>query len=180
MEPGWLVLLVFMFVECLLVTLLVMPMPSNKVRGAVTAWVSGLWDVTFVRYAFTSCMALDAFYLYFVFDALLHPLYDIGLLTPIETDASCEQRASRLQNERNAYITGFSLFLFFILRRLLDIQAKLHEARGEQKASSGGVPMGEPVAAQPAVQAQSAWILPPIPHPKSPAKPAAGTKSHFE
>ena len=33
------------------------------------------------------------------------------------------------RNERNAYITGFSLFMFLVLRRLIDIQMKLHEVR---------------------------------------------------
>ena len=37
-----------------------------------------------------------------------------------------------------------SLFLFLVLRRLVDIQVKLHEARADSKAV-GSVPMGAPV-----------------------------------
>jgi len=40
--------------------------------------------------------------------------------------------------ERNAYITGANLFLFFVLRRLVDIQGKLHVARGQVKQLGGG------------------------------------------
>jgi hypothetical protein len=55
--------------------------------------------------------------------------------------------------ERNALICGASLFLWFVLRRLVDIQGKLHESRAMHKAAGGapkgGVPMGMPVG-QPA------------------------------
>ena len=51
------------------------------------------------------------------------------------------------QNERNAYITGFSLFLFFVLRRLLDIQRKLHEARQQMK--EGRIAKGQPAVDPP-------------------------------
>ena len=58
-----------------------------------------------------------------------------------------------LKQERNALICGASLFLWFVLRRLVDIQGKLHESRAMHKAvggaPKGGVPMGMPVG-QPA------------------------------
>jgi B-cell receptor-associated protein 31 len=145
MEPGWLLLLLFLFVEAFLVLLLVMPMPNNKVRGAITTGIASLWDVQGVRVAFYGFLAFDIFYFWYVFDALVHPLYDFGLLTPGEI-FPCEVRAVMYVNERNAYITGFSLFLFLVLNRLLDIQSKLHESRDQVKAGSMGVPMGQPVA----------------------------------
>ena len=37
------------------------------------------------------------------------------------------------ERERNAYITGFSLFLFLVLRRMVDIQRQLFKLRGEMK-----------------------------------------------
>ena len=53
------------------------------------------------------------------------------------------------EQERNALICGASLFLWFVLRRLVDIQGKLHESRAMHKAvggvPTGGVPMGMPV-----------------------------------
>ena len=109
--------------------LLILPMPSNKVRGAITRWVTGLWKNDAVRYTFTAIMALNVFYFYFVMDAILHPFYDLGLLTPIEQAPTCELKMDLFRNERNAYITGFSLFMFLVLRRLIDIQTKLHEVR---------------------------------------------------
>lgn len=87
---------------------------------------------------------LDLIYFYFVMDAILHPLYDLGLLTPIEQAPTCELKMDLFRNERNAYITGFSMFMFLILVRLVDIQKKLHEARADVKAMGGGVPMGQP------------------------------------
>ena len=41
--------------------------------------------------------------------------------------------------------SGFSLFLFLVLRRLVDIQAKLHESRADVKTIGHGVPMGMPI-----------------------------------
>ena len=126
-----------------------MPMPSNDVRGAVTKWVVSVMEIPAVRYSFMVVMALDVLYFYFVMDALTHPLYDLGLLTPIDQAPSCEARVALFRNERNAYITGFSLFMFLVLRRLVDIQQKLHVARGEAKSGGAapmGVPMGQPVA----------------------------------
>ena len=67
-----------------------MPMPSNQVRGAVTRWVVGLWSHDAVRYTFMGIMGLNVFYFYFVMDAMLHPLYDLGFLTPIEQAPTCE------------------------------------------------------------------------------------------
>ena len=147
MEPGWFVLLVFMLVEALLVLLLVMPMPNNTARDAVVSFVSSLWDKSGLRFTFYIFLAADIFYFWYVCDALLHPLYDFGLLIPMEV-TSCEIKAGQYQAERNAYITGFSLFLFLILHRLIDIQKKLHSSRESAKQAQRfgeSVPMGQPV-----------------------------------
>ena len=147
MEPGWFVLLAFMLVEAFMVLLLVMPMPNNAARNAVVTFVSSLWDKAGVRYVFYALLAIDVFYFWYVWDALLHPLYDFGILVQIEA-VSCEIKANLYQNERNAYITGFSLFLFLILHRMIDIQKKLYLSRETMKrAERGGepVPMGQPV-----------------------------------
>ena len=145
MEPGYFVLLVFMLIEAFLVTLLVLPMPSNAVRGALTKFVANLYRLPAFRYVAYAILCFDVVYFWFVFDALMHPLYDFGLLTS-PFDASCEMRATNYVRERNAYITSFSLFLALVLNRLIDIQSKLHEARGDAKmAQHGYVPMGSPV-----------------------------------
>lgn len=144
MEPGWFALLLFMLVEAFLVLLLVMPMPNNAARGAIVTFVGALWDKSGVRYVFYALLAIDVFYFWYVCDALLHPLYDFGFLEPVAM-VSCEAKAFLYQNERNAYITGFSLFLFLILHRLIDIQKKLHYTREQAKLVERAVPMGQPV-----------------------------------
>ena len=69
---------------------------------------------------------------------------------------TCELRAMAFERERNAYITGFSLFLFLVLRRMVDIQKQLFTMRSEMKNvqkrypqifqnSHESVPMGRPV-----------------------------------
>ena len=138
-------LLIFMVAQAALVMLLVMPMPNNTVRGKVTQLVANLFANQAVRYVYLSFLAIDIFYFWYVVDALTHPLYDFGLLTPIEI-WPCEVRAVMYQRERNAYITGFSLFLGLILNRLVDIQGKLHAMRDQVKSNSVGVPMGQPIA----------------------------------
>jgi len=132
MDPGWFILFLFLMTEIALITLLVMPMPSNDFRGQVTTFVSKLWhDNQILRYAVYAMLTLDVIYFWFVFDALLHPLYDYGFLrNPVaETGISCEATKAMYANERSAYITGVSLFLFVVLNRLVDIQDKLHQAR---------------------------------------------------
>ena len=149
MEPGWFVLFVFMIIEAFFVLLLVMPMPSNKVRGAITGFVTLVWDQTpAVRYTAILLTLVNLVYFVSVFDALAHPLYQhLGFMTLSEDllAVSCELRASHFERERNAYICGFSLFLFLVLRRLVDIQAKLHESRADVKTIGHGVPMGMPI-----------------------------------
>ena len=117
-----------------------------------------------------------------VIDALLHPFKaHFGFIIIDDPLVTCEVRAAQFERERNAYISGFSLFLFLcarpasipprfldlatrtpvghisdqedhrsfavhsVLRRLVDIQMKLHEARSDSKAANSGVPMGRPV-----------------------------------
>jgi len=147
----WFLLFLFMLIECALVLLLIMPMPSNQVRGAVTKFVAGLWDNDVCKYVSMGAMAINAIYFFYVCDHLLSPMYAFGFLSGYdELLLSCELRAAAFANERNAYITGSSLFLFLVLRRLVDVQAKLFESRAEVKRSGAGVPMGIPMAPTPA------------------------------
>ncbi|CAB9501723.1 expressed unknown protein [Seminavis robusta] len=137
MDLGWFVLSVFLFIEILLVTLVCMPMPSNEVRGAVNGWVASLWLYQPVQYAAIGMLAVDVFYLCFVWQALSNPLYDMGFFSH-EMGVSCEYKQDLYLAERNAYISASILFLFFVLRRLVDIQDKLHMARSQVKAIQGG------------------------------------------
>lgn len=135
MDPGWFLLFLFLMIELFFVTLLCLPMPSNEIRGHITSLVTSLWDNQLVQYIVYFLLAIDVLYFYFVCDALLHPLYDLGILSPVEMGVSCEQKQDLFYNERNAYIAGGSIFLFFVLNRLVDIQDKLHKQRNVVKMS---------------------------------------------
>mmetsp|Transcript_12286 Transcript_12286/g.16084 ORF Transcript_12286/g.16084 Transcript_12286/m.16084 type:complete len:144 (-) Transcript_12286:236-667(-) len=134
MDPGWLVLFLFMMGEMTIAALLCLPMPNNAIRGHITGFVGGLWEKKPVQYIVYCALALDLLYFWFVSDALLHPLYDFGILNfAVEGGITCEAKQDLFYNERNAYLTGMSLFLFIIVNRLVDIQDKLHQARNRVK-----------------------------------------------
>ncbi|KAL7531367.1 hypothetical protein ACHAWF_003742 [Thalassiosira exigua] len=134
MDPGWLLLFAFLLGELLVVALLCLPMPSNEIRGRVVRSVASLWENRWIQYTVYLVMAMDAVYFYFVCDALTHPLYDFGILSPVEMGISCQQKQDLYYNERNAYISGGSIFLFFVINRLIDIQEKLHVHRETVKS----------------------------------------------
>ena len=114
-------------------TLLCMPMPSNEIRGRVNSWVASLWHAQPVQYTVYALLVVDIGYFATVADALLHPFYDT--LAPAQNmGISCEYKQDLFYNERNASITGASVFLFFVLRRLVDIQDKLYQSRGQVKS----------------------------------------------
>lgn len=133
LDPGWLVLLLFMLIEGFFVVLMILPMPSNDARRFLRDKIAGLWESAPVRYFSIGFLLLDAFYFWFVCDALLHPLHDFGILSPIDMSVTCEMKQAMYREERNAFISGMGLFLFFILNRLVDIQDKLHRARDAAK-----------------------------------------------
>lgn len=138
MDPGWFFLFFFFIIELTLATLLCLPMPSNEVRGAIVSFIVKAWESRAVRITSLVMLLLNTVYFWFVCDALLHPLYDFGLIrNPFaEGGLTCEQKQNFFYNERNAYLTGMSIFLFIILNRMVDIQDKLFQARGEVKRSS--------------------------------------------
>ena len=133
LDPGWLVLALFMLIEGFLVILMILPVPSNDARRFIRDMVAGLWDSKPIQYFSIAFLLLDAFYFWFVSHALLHPLYDFGILTPIDMAPTCEVKQAMYREERNAFISGMGLFLFFVLNRLVDIQDKLHQARDAEK-----------------------------------------------
>lgn len=157
-DLGWLIMFLFMLMEGLIVLLLVMPMPSNQVRGAIIMAIVDTWEKnTAVRYVSLFLGAINVVYFLMVFDALQHSFYAFGFMLE-DALVSCEFRAMAFERERNAYITGFSLFLFLVLRRMVDIQRQLFKLRGEMKdvqkrypaifqetRDPSGVPMGHPV-----------------------------------
>lgn len=140
MEFIWLILFLFLLLEILLVSLLCMPMPSNEIRGKVNDWVISICNYQPIQYTVGALLIVDFGYFCFVADALLEPFRDFGLLSPanaLNMGISCEYKQDLFYNERNASIAGASMFLFFVLRRLVDIQGKLFLARGQVKQLMG-------------------------------------------
>ena len=132
MEPGWLVLLISLFVQMFFTVLLVAPLPSNAVRGFLVEAVQSLTEKPGVKYAVWGTLALNIFYFWYTIEGLTHMGRDLGILSPVEYAISCEAKQDMFRQERNALICGASLFLWFVLRRLVDIQGKLHESRDAQ------------------------------------------------
>lgn len=153
-------------------------MPSNAVRGFLVEAIQSLTEKPGVKYAVWGTFALNIFYFWcarrrrrpaqesplltprqiygarrYTMEGLMHMGRDLGILSPVAYAITCEAKQDMFRQERNALICGASLFLWFVLRRLVDIQGKLHESRAMHKAAGGapkgGVPMGMPVG-QPA------------------------------
>jgi hypothetical protein len=126
MDPGWLLVTGGLLFQCVLVILLVIPVPSNHVRGAILQLVHLIWTPQPVKYIVALVMALNAWY----FWSTLHFMSRQGsLLSPIDTARTQTEEISLYRNERNAFLTGGNLFLFLVLRRLVDIQDQLRRAR---------------------------------------------------
>ena len=137
MEFIWFILFLFLVLEILLVALLCMPMPSNEIRGKINSWVMSLWLAKPVQYTVLTLLVVDIGYFATVADGLMHPFYETLSLTR-DMGISCEYKQDLFYNERNASITGASVFLFFVLRRLVDIQDKLYVSRAQVKELSMG------------------------------------------
>uniref|UniRef100_A0A7S0S5F4 BAP29/BAP31 transmembrane domain-containing protein n=1 Tax=Chlamydomonas leiostraca TaxID=1034604 RepID=A0A7S0S5F4_9CHLO len=125
-SPGWFIFTAFLFVEALVVIILVAPMPSNTIRGVVLDQLVKLNERKGVRYGCWAMVALSGLYFWDSVATLWSQPYWV---------LSCEQRELLFFTERNAYATGMSLLLFFVLRRLLEIQAQLFVARAQTKAA---------------------------------------------
>ncbi|KAG8462554.1 hypothetical protein KFE25_010379 [Diacronema lutheri] len=126
MDPGWLVVTLALLTQCSLVLLLVLPVPSNAVRGAILRLVHAIWGAQFVRFTVVLVMAIDVVYLWFT----LHVMGRQGsLFSPVDTARTEMEEIALYRDERNAFITAGNLFLFLVLRRLVDIQDQLRRAR---------------------------------------------------
>ena len=120
-DPGWVFLSVALAFQCSLVSLLILPAPNNNVRGAVTQWVAKLTHSGAVRFGLLGVVAMSAFYLWYVRDALLNPLLFLqdqfgfdGVLLAKKGFGGCEMEIEAFKAERNALICGASLFLWFV------------------------------------------------------------------
>eukprot|EP01059_Diplonema_ambulator_P031847 TRINITY_DN598_c0_g1_i1.p1 TRINITY_DN598_c0_g1~~TRINITY_DN598_c0_g1_i1.p1 ORF type:complete len:158 (+),score=42.54 TRINITY_DN598_c0_g1_i1:68-475(+) len=126
MDPGWLILCFFLIIEVLLVTLLIFPMPSNTVRGVVLDGIRKVWKMyPNIRTASAVIMFLNIWYFW---SAMQFIYSDAAYNTENK-----EVRLKLFREERNAYLTGFGIFNFLVLYRLLDLHTQLHDAREAQK-----------------------------------------------
>uniref|UniRef100_A0A7S0XLC7 Endoplasmic reticulum transmembrane protein n=1 Tax=Elphidium margaritaceum TaxID=933848 RepID=A0A7S0XLC7_9EUKA len=130
MDPGWLAIFVFLMLESVIIGILVMPVPANVVRGVITTTVSRLWSTNSgVRYVAWLMVLINFIY----FATTYQAYYYAPQINSVTKWEDCDLKIQRFREQRNLYITGFSIFLFFILRRVLDIQSKLHETKTQLK-----------------------------------------------
>eukprot|EP01063_Lacrimia_lanifica_P036723 TRINITY_DN7368_c0_g3_i1.p2 TRINITY_DN7368_c0_g3~~TRINITY_DN7368_c0_g3_i1.p2 ORF type:complete len:135 (+),score=68.64 TRINITY_DN7368_c0_g3_i1:82-486(+) len=127
MDPGWMLLSLFMLIETLLVAVLIMPMPSNKIRGLMVDGIRHVWNTyPNLRYIAALMLTLNAYYFY----NSMHYLY---FSDRYEHSEIKDTKTRMFREQRNAYLTGFGIGLFFVLNRLMDLHTQLYDARNVQK-----------------------------------------------
>lgn len=145
MNPMWLLIFLFLAGQSAVVLLLVLPMPRNDMRGLLVKFLSGVWNQSsWLRNTCTTLCVINA--IMFLHDMralyLAPPLmgsvgdFEPGMprMPPPPPNAMhCEAKLVRFRTERNTYITGFSLLIFFVMRRLLVIQTQLFKSREAAK-----------------------------------------------
>jgi hypothetical protein len=104
----------------------VIPVPSNAVRTAILDFVHLVYSAQAVKYGVGLAIMLNSFYFYCTIDFMVK---QGSFLSPIESARTEMEQISLYRNERNAFLTGGNLFMYAILRRLVDIQDQLRRAR---------------------------------------------------
>eukprot|EP01001_Neometanema_parovale_P000621 NODE_10691_length_580_cov_72.824945_g10414_i0.p1 GENE.NODE_10691_length_580_cov_72.824945_g10414_i0~~NODE_10691_length_580_cov_72.824945_g10414_i0.p1 ORF type:complete len:137 (+),score=13.99 NODE_10691_length_580_cov_72.824945_g10414_i0:63-473(+) len=128
----WTGLLGFTCFEAIVVTVLVMPMPSNAVRGLVLKLFTAVWrSHGAVRVTLRAVWLVQ---LFCFLDCIRSMSWDTTETTPTGIGYWLE-RNSQLRKERNAYITGFGLMLSLVGWRLIMMMDQLHTQRDIVKAS---------------------------------------------
>ena len=120
--------------ECFVVGLLCLPMPSNYVRKTVVGLLVNVWKKQQpVRFMAGLMFAVNLWYFY---EAWSYKGYS--------GEYSEHDAIKKTREQRNFYLTGAGLFLYVILYRLIEIHSQLHDAReaqkGEKKAVEDGMP----------------------------------------
>ena len=141
----------FMFsiltVQVFIIVLLCMPLPSNTIRGRIVTGLQSLWRSSYKIRTFTrvvmfviALMFMDALRSAYTFAEQHHEGNQMAhndLMLQIQ----------RFRNQRNAYITGFSLFLGGVIWRLMVLIAQLYECRETVKRTE--VPPLSPIPVKP-------------------------------
>uniref|UniRef100_A0A6U4KA63 Endoplasmic reticulum transmembrane protein n=1 Tax=Hemiselmis andersenii TaxID=464988 RepID=A0A6U4KA63_HEMAN len=127
MDPGWLLLFILLVTEAAALSILILPMPNNTIRGWVLNFFSKTWaGSNILRYMTFFLLLLNVLY----FGSSMSSIYSVEAFD-LQT---CEAKLDYFRHERNSYITGFGLFLFVVLQRIVMIQTQLHDTRDKVKA----------------------------------------------
>lgn len=119
--------------QVLVVILLCMPLPSNAIRGKIVHSFQNVWKGS---YQMRTLSRVIMFIIFLLFVDAMRSSYvytekhEEGA-TMAHNDLMIQ--IQRFRSQRNAYITGFSLFLGGVIWRLLFLIAQLYEAREECK-----------------------------------------------
>ncbi|KAJ9466020.1 hypothetical protein DIPPA_09777 [Diplonema papillatum] len=115
---GWIVLYAFLVMEIFVVTLLLLPLPERLHRGTA-GLLRKLWhDFAVVRNVSFLILAVNMVYFYI----------SIDYLRTLQVGSEMEIRINVCRQQRTSYITGFGLFLFFVMYRLMSLETEPYRA----------------------------------------------------
>lgn len=115
-----------MLVQTLCVLILSIPLPSNTLRGFIVKGYKQLWARS--AYVRGGCITIFALQLLAFGDAMrsLNHLEEHEYTGHLGDVINYNKM---LRNQRNAYITGFGMFMGFVCFRLLNLMTQLYEQR---------------------------------------------------
>eukprot|EP01061_Rhynchopus_euleeides_P010998 TRINITY_DN2056_c0_g2_i1.p2 TRINITY_DN2056_c0_g2~~TRINITY_DN2056_c0_g2_i1.p2 ORF type:complete len:133 (+),score=72.54 TRINITY_DN2056_c0_g2_i1:71-469(+) len=117
-DIGWTVMYIFLMLEVAIVAALILPMPSNTIRGFLIDSIRKAWtNFPYVQYTFALVLVLDVL----MFSDSMNYIYS--------NDHSGHNKIEYFRHQQHAYLTGFSVGLFFVMNRLLDLNTQLYDAR---------------------------------------------------
>ena len=128
--------------ECVACLILVLPMPSNRVRFWLVSICQKLSASTRVR---TTEAVLLVITLFLFLDSLRTiNRIDQHAHAPGSVHSEMLEKVSLFRNQRNAYLTGFILFFGVVLYRLQEITVQLYELRKAHKERIAGTASASP------------------------------------
>lgn len=114
----WVFVFTLLVVESIALILLILPLP-NAIKKVYMKFISALWNQPQIRRVLIGCLIIVTV----LFIDTIRTLYSITH-KPDDVAVSQTMLISLFRQQRNAYLTGFTLFLLLILYR---IQALLQE-----------------------------------------------------
>ncbi|KAJ9453257.1 hypothetical protein DIPPA_05952 [Diplonema papillatum] len=124
MDPGWVFIYLYLALELFVVFLLIVPMPTNAIRGYMIDQIRLIWRRhPYFRYYSGIMLFVSTTY----FAAAINFLYSDH--TSIVDEKNL--RTQFFKEQRNAYLTGFTLFNFLVINRLLELHTQMYDMREE-------------------------------------------------